>query len=121
MSRRWNHNTHYHRLVLSRIPPHAQRVATGLRRLRQLVRPRGRLIVIGLGARSWPADLPWDAAGFFLHRWHRLRHGYWQHGAPIVDPVLTTRQTQAIARRELPGARFRRLVLFRHLLVWDAP
>ena len=193
MSRRWNHNTHYHRLVLSRIPPHAQRaldvgcgegllardlaaagvpqvvgidrdeqqialaraaggapqyvhadylthefdepfdlvvtiatlhhgdVATGLRRLRRLVRPRGRLIVIGLGARSWPADLPWDAAGFFLHRWQRLRHGYWQHGAPIVDPELTTRQTQAIARRELPGARFRRLVLFRHLLVWDAP
>jgi SAM-dependent methyltransferase len=190
---RWNHNTHYHRLVLSRLPSDPRRaldvgcgegilardlaaagvphvvgidrdaaqieqaraaggapeyvhadylthdfdegfdlvatiatlhhgdLAIGLRRLRSLVRPGGRLVVIGLGARQWPADLPWDAAGFFVHRYHRLRRGYWQHGAPIVDPSLTTRQTIAVARRELPGVRFRRLVLFRHLLLWDAP
>jgi len=96
-------------------------VATGLRRLKQLVNPGGRLVVVGLGARQWPADLPWDAVGFFAHRYYRLRRGYWQHGAPIVDPSLTNRQTVAVARRELPGVRFRRFVLFRHLLVWDAP
>lgn len=193
MSGRWNHNTHYHRLVLGLVPPHAQRaldvgcgegilardlvnagvpqvvgidrderqlalaraagggpeyvhadylthdfqpgfdlvatiaalhhgdVAVGLRRLKALVNPGGRLVVIGLGARSWAADLPWDAAGFFVHRYYRLRRGYWQHGAPIAEPSLTTRQTVAVARRELPGVRFRRLVLFRHLLLWDAP
>jgi len=193
MTERWNHNTHYHRLVLDRIPPNAQSaldvgcgegilardlaaagvphvvgidrdaaqialaqragggplyveadylthhfgerfdlvatiatlhhgdLASGLRRLKQLVHPGGRLVVIGLGARSWPADLPWDAVGFFVHRFHAWRRGYWQHGAPIVDPSITTRETLAVARRELPGVRFRRLVLFRHLLVWDAP
>jgi 2-polyprenyl-3-methyl-5-hydroxy-6-metoxy-1,4-benzoquinol methylase len=93
----------------------------GLRRLRGLVRPGGRLVVVGLGRRSLPADLPWDAAGFFVHRFYRARHGYWQHTAPIVDPPLTTAETRRVAATELPGVRFRRLVLFRHLLVWDAP
>ncbi|HVU91024.1 MAG TPA: class I SAM-dependent methyltransferase [Jatrophihabitans sp.] len=93
---------------------------TGLRRLRSLVAPGGRLVVIGLGARSWPADLPWDAAGFVVHRWHRARRGLWQHSAPIADPSLTNAQTVRVARAELPGVRFRRLVLFRHLIVWDA-
>lgn len=193
MSERWNHNVHYHRLVLSSLPAGARSaldvgcgegmlarslaaagvphvvgidrdaaqivlaraagggpeyvhadyvthdlgerfdlvatiatlhhgdVAAGLRRLRSLVRPGGRLVVIGLGARSWPADLPWDALGFFAHRYHARRRGHWQHGAPIADPVLTNRATRAVARRELPGVRFRRLVLFRHLMFWDAP
>jgi hypothetical protein len=51
----------------------------GLRRLRSLVAPGGRLVI-----------------------------------------TRTTAQTVRIAREELPGVRFRRLVLFRHLLVWDA-
>jgi SAM-dependent methyltransferase len=93
----------------------------GLRRLRGLVRPGGRLVVIGLGRRSLPADLPWDAAGFFVHRYHRARRGLWQHSAPIADPTVTTRETRRLAQAELPGVRFRRLVLFRHLVVWDAP
>jgi SAM-dependent methyltransferase len=190
--RRWNHNIHYHRLVLKQIPIGTRRaldvgcgeglltralsrqiphvvgidrdaaqiqqaraagggpryvgddflthwfderfdfvatiatlhhvdVRTGLRRLRQLVAPGGRLVVIGLGARSRPADLPWDAAGFAVHRYYRRRYGLWEHSAPIAEPVLSTAQTRSVAEQELPGLRFRRLVLFRHILVWDAP
>jgi SAM-dependent methyltransferase len=95
-------------------------VGVGLRRMREFVAPGGRLVVIGLGRRSL-TDLPWDAAGFFVHRYQQWRRGYWQHSAPIVDPSVTNAETRRIARRELPGVRFRRLVLFRHLLVWDAP
>ena len=104
--------------AIAAIHPGDLRVA--LRRVRELVAPGGRLVVVGLGRRS-VADLPWDAAGFVVHRYHRARRNLWNHSAPIADPVLTNRQTWALARSELPGARFRRLVLFRHLLVWDAP
>jgi hypothetical protein len=40
---------------------------------------------------------------------------------PIVDPVLTTREVRAESARLLPGARVRRLLLWRYLLTWRKP
>ena len=40
---------------------------------------------------------------------------------PIADPDLTTRQVRAAARDLLPGARVRRLLLWRYLLTWRKP
>jgi SAM-dependent methyltransferase len=108
-------------LVAAVAAVHHVELRAGLRRLRELVRPGGRVVVIGMARRSWPADLPWDAAGFALHRYHRMRRGHWQHSAPIVDPPLTTAQSRRVVAEELPGTRFRRLAMFRHLIVWDAP
>lgn len=108
-------------LVASIAALHHMDAVAGLRRLASLVTPGGRLVVVGLGRREWPRDLPWDAAGFFVHRFHRWRHGLWQHSAPVVDPVLTCRELQRLAGAELPGSRFRRLALFRYLLVWTRP
>ncbi len=39
----------------------------------------------------------------------------------VVDPPLTTRDVRRIATGLLPGARVRRLVFWRYLLVWRKP
>ena len=108
-------------LVASIAALHHVDAVAGLRRLAPLVAPGGRLVVIGLGRREWLRDLPWDAAGFFVHRFHRWRHGLWLHSAPIADPVVTCRELRRLAAAELPGSRFRRLALFRYLLLWTKP
>ncbi|MCK9897695.1 class I SAM-dependent methyltransferase [Frankia sp. AgB32] len=43
-------------------------------------------------------------------------------GMPVVmDPPLTTRQAARVAAGVLPGARVRRLLFWRYLLVWEKP
>ena len=44
------------------------------------------------------------------------------HGAmPLADPVLTVRRVRAATGAVLPGARVRRLLLWRYLLTWRRP
>ncbi|MCM3884580.1 class I SAM-dependent methyltransferase [Frankia sp. R82] len=43
-------------------------------------------------------------------------------GMPVVlDPPLTTRQAARVATAVLPGARVRRLLFWRYLLLWEKP
>lgn len=91
-----------------------------LTRMRELLRPAGVLVVVGLARRS-AADLPYDAAGFVAHRLLKLRHGYWEHPSPIADPAMTHRELRRIVRTVLPAARYRQHVLFRYSLTWQRP
>lgn len=189
---RWNHNIHYHRLVLREIPPGAQRAldvgcgegllarelaervprvvgidadarqielaraagggaeyvhddflahefgerfdlvasiaaihhmddAAALRKMAGLLRPGGHLVVVSVAKRYLKRDLPWELAGAVVTRALQLRHGLWQHSAPIAEPALTHRDVRRLASAQLPGVRFRRLVLWRYSLVWTAP
>jgi SAM-dependent methyltransferase len=89
-------------------------------RVREILRPGGVLAVIGLARRS-AADLPYDIAGFFAHRWLTLRHGYWEHPSPVADPTLTHGELRTVATAVLPGARYRQHLLFRYSLLWTKP
>lgn len=111
-------------LVASSATLHHLDMAVGLARLRELLRPGGVLVVVGLArARPWsPADLLQAAAGVVADRWHRRRRGYWEHDAPKVwPPPETYKSARRTARRVLPGVRYRRHVLFRYSLVWTRP
>ncbi len=196
MSDRWNHNIHYHRLVLDALPspcgrvldvgcgaglltaelagrceqvvgidPHAESLAyaraalgsagnaelvagdvmthpfaepfdavvgiavlhhlpreAGLRRLAELLRPGGRLALVGLGrSRSLP-DLAHDAAGFVATRALGRRHGgQWHHPSPIADVRESYGRVRRDTARLLPGREYRRHVLFRYSVVWTKP
>ena len=90
--------------------------------MRGLVRPGGALAVVGLARSSYPADLARDAAAVVVNRLHRLARNYWESSAPEVwPPAHTYGEVRAIAERELPGARFRRHLLFRYSIVWTPP
>lgn len=96
---------------------HHMDIDAGLARMRDLLRPGGVLVIVGVARRS-RADICYDAVGFFAHRLWKLRRGYWQHPSPIADPTHTYRQLRKIIRGALPGARFRRHMLFRYSVIW---
>lgn len=109
-------------LVASVATLHHMDMAAGLRRMADLVRPGGTLVVVGLARSRSPRDLAFDAAGVVSTRIHRLTKTYWEHSAPMVwPPPLTFGETSAAAERLVPGVRYRRLVLFRYSLTWIKP
>jgi SAM-dependent methyltransferase len=93
----------------------------GLSRIRDLLAPGGVMCVVGL-ARSQPRDVPLDLAGVVAHRVLLLSRSYWQHPSPTVwPPPETYASMRRIAEETLPGARFRRHVLWRYSLIWAKP
>jgi len=100
---------------------HHMDFAAALAKMAGLVRPGGRVAVVGLAANTTPWEWVVSGAGVPLQRWYSLTRGYGEPGAPVMDPVLGWAQTRAIARRVLPGVRYRRHLLWRYSLVWDKP
>lgn len=91
---------------------------------RTLLRPRGRLIVVGL-AREDAADLPRSAASALLNPLVGLvRHPRRAISipesmtAPMAEPMETFDQIAAIAKVVLSGAKMRRGLFWRYTLVW---
>jgi SAM-dependent methyltransferase len=94
---------------------------TGLTRLAALVRPGGRLVVVGLYRGSTPMDYLTSAAAFPVARLLAWRRGRTPIGAPIREPTTTLRDIRVVAGRLTPGARIRRRLLFRYTLIWTRP
>jgi SAM-dependent methyltransferase len=93
--------------------------AAGLERMRDLLRPGGRLVIIGLARSSW-VYLPLDLAGVIGNYFHSARNGFWHHPSPMVwPPPVTYPQMRALAASILPGSRYRRHVLFRYSITWQ--
>jgi SAM-dependent methyltransferase len=104
---------------------------TGLSRLRDLVRPGGRLVVLDLFQAATPADqlanlmsMPISAGLRLLHERRLLppravRDAWEEHGARDRYPTIA--QVRAIADHLVPGARVRRHLLWRYSLVWERP
>jgi SAM-dependent methyltransferase len=96
--------------------------AAGLERMAGLLRPGGRLVVVGLARSGSPLDLALAAGGVVAHRILVRRHGLTEVSAPTVwPPPVTFGGMRRIGRRLLPGARFRRRLLWRYTLTWEKP
>jgi SAM-dependent methyltransferase len=104
---------------------HHMDAAAGLHRMAGLLRPGGRLAVVGLarlGGMRGIRDLPAEAGGFVLLRVERSRRQLVEVAAPTVwPPPETYASMRRIARATLPGASFRRRLLWRYTLVWEKP
>lgn len=101
---------------------HHMDATAGLEAMRDLVRPGGVLVVIGLARPRLPRDLHWELAGAVTTRWLKLSRTYWEHSAPIVwPPPETYDRMRDLAEQLLPGVRYRRHVLWRYSLVWSKP
>ena len=101
---------------------HHMDAVAGLEAMRDLVRPGGVLVVVGLARSRFPRDLPWELAGAVSTRWLKRSRTYWEHSAPIVwPPPETFTGMRAIAGTVLPGVQHRRHVLWRYSLVWAKP
>jgi ubiquinone/menaquinone biosynthesis C-methylase UbiE len=94
----------------------------GLRRMRELVRPGGVVVIVGFAMPSSVIDRALITAGFVVTTTRALRGRYWEHDAPVHwPPPRSIDEMRALVERELPGARFRRRMAHRYSIVWTAP
>ena len=100
---------------------HHMDFGAALAKMARILRPGGRLAVVGLAADSSPADLAIAAAGVPVNLWYKRTRGETDPGAPVMAPDMTWSQVRSIAGRLLPGARYRRHLLWRYSVTWAKP
>ncbi len=124
---------HSYDAIVSMSVLHHLPMGPALRRLATALRPGGVLAAVALPRTDLPREVPIELAAT---AWHlsvgaalRVSGGRWPTGLtesphpaamPVHDPELTTREVRSAAAEVLPGARVRRLLLWRHLLTWRA-
>lgn len=91
-----------------------------LGRADRLLRPGGVLAVVGLARNATPVDWLVGAAGLPANWAYRALRGDWCPGAPVQDPTTSWSEVRA-AFGTLPGARYRRHLLWRYSVVWRKP
>jgi SAM-dependent methyltransferase len=94
---------------------------------RALLRPGGRLVIVGL-ARETSADMPWSLMSMILNpvigvirHPRRARVIPENMTAPTSEPCETFEQIAAVENELLPGAVVRRRLFWRYTAVWAAP
>lgn len=108
--------------VVSVATLHHMDAAVALRRMAELLRPGGCLAVLGLARSSGLADAGWEVGGVATHQVMRRRRTRWEHPSPNVwPPPVTYVEMRGLARRVLPGSRFRRHLMWRYSIVWTKP
>ncbi len=108
--------------VVSIAALHHMDPVAALERMQALLRPGGRLVVVGLARAEYPRDLPREAFAFAANKWIGRKRAYWEHSAPTKwPPDETFRDMRRIAAERLPGSRFRRHLLWRYSIVWTKP
>jgi ubiquinone/menaquinone biosynthesis C-methylase UbiE len=96
--------------------------ARALAKAAEILRPGGRLVVIGLARAVTPREKFVSGLCAPLVWFNDLRPDFDDaEGIPVVEPLLGWRATAAMARAALPGARFRRRLYFRYSLRWTKP
>ena len=100
---------------------HHMDFAAALGAMARALRPGGRLAVVGLAANGSVRDYLADGPAIPVGLAYRAVHGKGDPGAPVKDPEMTWAEVRAIARRLLPGMRYRRHLLWRYSLLWRKP
>lgn len=100
---------------------HHMDFAAALAKMARMLRPGGRLAVVGLARNGSPADWVIGGAGIPANLYYKRVKGEGYPDAPVRDPDMTWSEVRATARRVLPGARYRRLLLWRYCIVWTKP
>jgi SAM-dependent methyltransferase len=109
-------------LVVFAASLHHMDLAAALTKARRLIRPGGRLLVVGRAARQGTAGWVLDALRVPVVRISGLVHHETQTPvAPTADPTQSVRQIRAIADQVIPGARLRQGLYYRYLLTWTNP
>jgi SAM-dependent methyltransferase len=100
---------------------HHMDFAAALTKAAKVLRPGGRLAVVGLAADKSLVDRLVGATGVPAALFYRAIYHQGGSGAPITDPDLSWREVRAEAARVLPGVRYRRHLLWRYSLLWQKP
>ena len=92
-----------------------------IRKAKELLKPGGRLLIVGLAAPSGPGDLVLEALRVLPARLgtalHRARSSE-ELGLAVNYALPKMGEVRALVRRELPGAKLRPGLYYRWLLRW---
>lgn len=99
-----------------------------LRHVRRILNPGGRFLCVGLARPATVVDHAWDIAsmvtnpiiGFVRHPWPATTPPE-RDPFPVKDPELTFTELGETVRTNLPGARLRHHLGFRHTIEWTRP
>ncbi|MFE3505023.1 class I SAM-dependent methyltransferase [Kitasatospora sp. NPDC059146] len=101
---------------------HHMDFTAALTRMRELLRPGGVLVVVGLAREETAADRArWVAAAPLVRAVKALRRASGPEGMPTAAPAMSYREVRETAGRVLPGVRYRWHVLRRYSLTWHKP
>ena len=100
---------------------HHMDFGAALAKMARILRPGGRLAVVGLGRDGSASDWVIGAAGIPANLYYKRTRGEGNPGAPIMEPAMTWSQVREAAARSLPGAHYRRHLLWRYSLQWTKP
>jgi SAM-dependent methyltransferase len=100
---------------------HHMDLREALLRFRELTAPGGTVVVVGLAKESGLVDWLLSAISVPLSRIKRVRRGWYDHGAPMRDPLDSYSRVHAIAAEIMPGSDFKRRLYWRYSLVWNKP
>lgn len=93
-----------------------------LAEMHRVLRPGGRIVLLGLARQSWrPAGMAADLRDKLLNSWWRLRTTAFEPDTLKTRPELNWPQTRAVVETALPGVDYHRVPLWRWLAVWDEP
>ncbi len=87
-------------------------------RFRELLRPAGVLVVVGLYRITTPLDYAFSAVALPISWIIRRVVGEEEVGAPLQEPAETLRTIRKQCHALMPGAVLRRRFFFRYTLIW---
>lgn len=91
-------------------------------KMRRLLRPGGRLILLGVWTDNTTAlDHLFNFAGGVTNKIFQFFWGPDLMSAPASTPVATMRDARRLAESQSPQATVRRCLLWRYVLVWQKP
>lgn len=93
-----------------------------LSRGKELLRPGGELLVVGLSVNRPLGDRLLSGMALPLVRaMSRLHHERREIGVVVAEPTLRLTEIRSVAMTILPGVRIRRGLYYRYLLRWSKP
>lgn len=87
----------------------------------RVLKPGGRLIVLGVWTDSSRKDFALNTASRMLNQFLIKRRGPDAMTAPATMQRTSWREVRQQAKTHLPGSRLRRRLLWRYTLIWDKP
>lgn len=114
-------------IIISIATLHHMDARSALEKMKLLLRPAGKLLIIGLYREQSPIDYLYSAVSvplnFIYLQWHRASitraNARYSAIVPTQPPQLSLMQIEKVAATTIPGFRLKRHFLWRYSLVWQ--
>ncbi len=112
-------------VIVSIATLHHMDIEAALKRIKLLLRPSGKLLVLGLYREKTLIDYAYSVISIPLNfvylTWHRASVAKPTTLAPTRPAQLTLKQIRKVADAVLPGFRLQRHLFWRYSLIWQKP